>query len=252
MTTFKPIKKTVVSKEAQQQLKEAITSGLYKTGDRLPSERQLAEEFRVSRATVREALRKLQSDGLVVIRRGAHAGAYVSELKPDPIIESFNNLIRLGKVSFAHLMHARLYVEPPATRVAALIRKRHDIENLTRLLDEAERNLHSSPRKARMICTRFHCEVTRILQNPIIDFICESITENYSSVLIEMSKTKLTKNDILELIDKHRDILASIINKDATQAYKKARDHILDTYSMYSQMFPAGDTKNIEECIKLS
>lgn len=235
----------------EQQLRQAIVTGVYRPGDRLPSERELSEQFKISRATVREALRHLQSNGLILIKRGVDAGAYVSELEPGPIIESFNNLIRLGKVNFAHLMHARLYIEPPATRVAAVIRRSEDIENLTKLLDEAERSVNYSPGKARLICTRFHCEVTRILQNPIIDFVCESITQNYSSVLIEMSKTKLTKDDILELIETHRDILDSIVKKEPSRAYEKARNHILDTYSMYSQMFPAADNKNIEDCMKL-
>lgn len=252
MTTFKPIRKRLLSKEVEQQLRQAIVTGVYRPGDRLPSERELSEQFKISRATVREALRHLQSNGLILIKRGVDAGAYVSELEPGPIIESFNNLIRLGKVNFAHLMHARLYIEPPATRVAAVIRRSEDIESLTKLLDEAERSVNYSPRKARLMCTRFHCEVTRILQNPIIDFVCESITQNYSSVLIEMSKTKLTKDDILELIETHRDILDSIVKKEPSRAYEKARNHILDTYSMYSQMFPAADNKNIEDCMKLS
>lgn len=251
MTTFKPIRKRLLSKEVEQQLRQAIVTGVYRPGDRLPSERELSEQFKISRATVREALRHLQSNGLILIKRGVDAGAYVSELEPGPITESFNNLIRLGKVNFAHLMHARLYIEPPATRVAAVIRKSEDVENLTKLLDEAERSVNYSPGKARLICTRFHCEVTKILQNPIIDFVCQSITENYSSVLIEMSKTKLTKDDILELIERHRDILDSIVKKEASRAYEKARNHILDTYSMYSQMFPAADNKNIKRLMKL-
>jgi DNA-binding FadR family transcriptional regulator len=90
------------------------------------------------------------------------------------------------------------------------------------------------------------------LQNPIIDFICQSITQNYSSILIERSKTKLTKNDILELIEIHRDILHSIVKKEPFKAYEKTRNHILNTYYMYSKMFSAEDNKIIEELMKLS
>ena len=252
MATFKPIRKTLLSKEVEQQLRRSILTGVFSPGDRLPSERELSEQFNVSRATVREALKHLQSNGLILVKRGVDAGAYVSELNADPIIESFNNLIRLGKVNFAHLMYARLYIEPMATKAASLIRSSKDIETLTNLLDEAERNLSYSAQESRILCTRFHCEVARILQNPIIDFICQSITQNYSSILIEMSKTKLTKDDILQLIEIHRDMLHSIVKKESTEAYEKARNHILDTYYMYSQMFPAEDNEIIEELIKLS
>jgi GntR family transcriptional repressor for pyruvate dehydrogenase complex len=251
MNTFKPIKKKIISKEVEHRLRQSILDGLYSPGDKLPSERELVEQFKVSRVTVREALKNLETNGLIAIKRGMNAGTYVSELKPDPIIENFKNLISLGKVNFAHLMHARLYIEPLAAKAAASIRTDKDITNLTALLDEAERYLNYSPRKARLLCTSFHCEIAKILQNPIIDFICESITENYSSVLIEMSKTKLDKNDIHNLINEHRYILDSIIQKELDEAYERTKNHLIKTYHMYSQMFPHKDNKSIENYIKL-
>ncbi len=252
MNTFKPIRKKIISKEVEQRLRQSILDGLYSPGDRLPPERELTEQFKVSRVTVREALKNLQANGLIAIKRGMNGGAYVSDLKPDPIIENFKNLINLGKVNFAHLMHARLYIEPPTAKVAASIRTDQDITNLTAMLDNAERYVNYSPRKARLICTIFHCEVAKILQNPIIDFICESITKNYSSVLIEMSQTKLDKNGILDLINEHRSILDPIIQQKLDEAYKRSKNHLIKTYHMYSQMFPHADNKNIENCIKLS
>lgn len=251
MNTFKPIRKKVISKEVEEQIRQSILNRVYKPGDKLPSEREFVEQFKVSRVTVREALKNLETNGLIAIRRGVNAGTYVSELKPDPIIENFKNLVSLGKVNFAHLMHARLYIEPQAAKAAASIRTDKDITNLTALLDEAERYVNYSPRKARLICTRFHCEVAKILQNPVIDFICESITENYSWVFIEMSQAKLDKNDIRNLINEHRYILDPIIQKDLPEAYERTKNHLIKTYHMYSLMFPHVDNKSIENCIKL-
>jgi GntR family transcriptional repressor for pyruvate dehydrogenase complex len=252
MNTFKPIRKKVISKEVEEQIRQSILNRVYEPGDKLPSERELVAQFKVSRVTVREALKNLKTNGLIAIRRGVNAGTYVSELKPDPIIENFKNLVSLGKVNFAHLMHARLYIEPQAAKAAASIRTDKDITNLTVLLDEAERYVNYSPRKARLICTRFHCEVAKILQNPIIDFICESITENCSSVIIEMSQAKLDKNGIRSLINEHSYILDAIIQKDLAEAYERTKNHLIKTYHMYSLMFPHVDNKNIENCIKLS
>lgn len=251
MNTFKPIRKKIISKEVGERIRQSILNSVYKPGDKLPSELQLVEQFKVSRVTVREALKNLETNGLIAIKRGVNAGTYVSELKPDPIIENFKNLISLGKVNFAHLMHARLYIESQAAKAAASVRTDKDITNLTALLDEAERYVNYSPRKARLICTHFHCEVSRILQNPIIDFICESITENYSSVLIEMSQANLDKNDIHNLINEHRYILDAIIQKELDEAYERTKNHLIKTYHMYSQMFPHADNKSIENYIKL-
>ncbi|MBW1668045.1 MAG: FadR family transcriptional regulator [Deltaproteobacteria bacterium] len=252
MNRFKPIKKRIISKEVEQRLRQSILDGFYSPGDRLPSERELVEQFKVSRVTVREALKNLEAKGLIVVKRGMSGGAYVSELKPVPIIENFRNLTNMGKVNFAHLMHARLYIEPHTAKVAACIRTDEDIANLTAMLEEAERYVNYSPRKARLLCTSFHCEVAKILQNPIIDFICESITENYSSVIIEMSQAKLDKNGILNLINEHRHILDSIIQKKSDIAYERTKNHLIKWYYMYSQMFPHADNKKIEKCIMLS
>jgi DNA-binding FadR family transcriptional regulator len=252
MNSFKPIRKKIISKEVEHRLRESILNGFYNPGDKLPSERELVEQFKVSRVTVREALKTLESNGLIAIKRGMNGGTYVSELKPDPIIKNFRNLISLGKVNFAHLMHARLCIEPHSAKAAAVIRTENDLTNLASLLEDAERYVNYSPRKARLICTRFHCEVASILQNPIIDFICESITENCSSVLIEMSQTKLDKNAILNLIDEHRYLLDPIIRKEPTEAYERTRNHLIKTYHMYSQMFPHIDNNSIENCMKFT
>jgi GntR family transcriptional repressor for pyruvate dehydrogenase complex len=250
MNTFKPIRTKIISKEVEQRLRQSILDGFYSPGDRLPSERELTEQFKVSRVTVREALKNLETNGLIAIKRGMNAGTYVSELKPVPIIENFKNLISLGKVNFAHLMHARLCIEPHTAKVAASIRTDKDITNITAMLDKAERYVNYSPRKARLTCISFHCEVAKILQNPIIDFICESITENYSRVFIVMSQAKLDKNDIRKFINEHRYILDPIIKKDPPEAYERTKDHLIKTYHMYSLMFPHVDNKNIENCIK--
>ena len=252
MNSFKPIRKKIISKEVEHRLRQSILDGFYNPGDKLPSERELVEQFKVSRVTVREALKSLETNGLIAIKRGMNGGTYVSELKPDPIIKNFKNLIRLGKVNFAHLMHARLCIEPHSAKAAAVIRTDNDITNLTSLLEDAKRYVSYSPRKSRLICTRFHCEVANILQNPIIDFICESITENYSSVLIEMSQTKLDKNDILNLINEHSYLLDPIVRKDPTEAYERTRNHLIKTYHMYAQMFPHVDNDSIEKCMKFT
>ena len=74
MARFKPIKQFRVSREVCEQLKESILLGQFKTGDRLPSERDLVEEFQVSRMAIREALRSLENLGLIATRQGVGGG----------------------------------------------------------------------------------------------------------------------------------------------------------------------------------
>ena len=120
MARFKPIKQFRVSREVCEQLKESILLGQFKAGDRLPSERDLVEEFQVSRMGIREALRSLENLGLIATRRGVSGGAYVAELTFGHISNAFLDLFLADKISIPELYHVRLLVEPETARLAAL------------------------------------------------------------------------------------------------------------------------------------
>jgi GntR family transcriptional repressor for pyruvate dehydrogenase complex len=247
MYTFKAIKKASLSQQIEKDIKNAIASRVYKPFEKLPSERDLMNQFNVSRATIREALMSLQSSGLIVVKRGVNAGAYVSEINPDPITENFQNLIKFGMINFVHLTEARLYIEPEAARIAAICRTEQDIEMLNGLLEKAEASNKTSGKEARLINIRFHVEIAKVTQNPIIIFISESITQVYSTVIVEMTKTKLSKSDVIKNIEAHRYILDSIIRKDDKEAFERAKAHILGLYHTYRRIIPNVPRRDIKE-----
>ncbi len=76
-------KRPSLSQEVELQLRQSIIAGSYNPGDKLPAERELVEQFQVSRVTVRDALKNLQNMGLLEIKRGIKAGAYV--VAPNPL-----------------------------------------------------------------------------------------------------------------------------------------------------------------------
>ena len=80
MPNFKPVKQHRISDAVFQQLKKGILSNDFKAGDKLPGERDLSEQFQVSRVAVREAVRSLENAGFVTIRQGSNGGAYVTDL----------------------------------------------------------------------------------------------------------------------------------------------------------------------------
>ncbi len=79
MPNFKPIKQPRISDEVFHQLKESILSNGFKAGDKLPPERELADQFQVSRVAIREAIRTLENAGFLEIRQGSTGGAYVTD-----------------------------------------------------------------------------------------------------------------------------------------------------------------------------
>jgi len=250
MPKFKSVKPPVLSKEVEKQLRASINAGIYKPGDKLPAERELVEQFEVSRVTVRDALKSLQSLGLVSIKRGVNAGAYVSEPSPEPITQGIDALIQMKKVNFAHLIEIRLYIEPDVARSVAVHRTRKEIDGLKELLDEAEGTIDTSWKKARLLNVRFHCEVARLTGNALITSLCESITQVYSAMIIETTHTKLDKKGITKLISEHRRILEAIEKKDPEAAFERAKNHLLETYYTYTRIIPESLDRTMDKRIK--
>ena len=250
MARFKSLKKPPLSEEVEKQLRASINAGLYKPGDKLPSERELVDQFEVSRVTVRDALKRLQNLGMVSTRRGVNAGAYVLEPSAQPFTLGIDNLIQMKKVNFAQLIEIRLYIEPDVARSAALYATGKDVQRLTALLNEAERYASTNPKLARMTNVRFHCEVAKMLQNALIVFLCESITQVYSAMLIELTQTKLDEKGILKLVSEHRTILEAIAQKEPERAFEMTKRHLLETFDTYSKIMPGPRDLRVGKRIK--
>lgn len=119
MPTFKPIRQFKVSREVTDQLKRSILTGDFKPGDKLPAERDLAEEFHVSRLAIREALQTLANSGFIIIRQGATGGAFVTDLSFEYLSGAFLDLFLVEKITIPELNHVRSLIEPEVARMAA-------------------------------------------------------------------------------------------------------------------------------------
>ncbi len=76
---FEPVKNQRISDEILRQIRDAVMSGKFQIGDRLPNERALAEQFAASRPSVREALRGLEQAGVIYIKKGVNGGVFVAD-----------------------------------------------------------------------------------------------------------------------------------------------------------------------------
>ena len=116
---FQRVRVGKVSEEVVKQVQEAIFAGLLEPGDRLPPERELAEQFGLSRMSVRLALHTLESTGLVEIRVGSSGGAFIREPNFDPLRETLASMLRSKKASILDLAEARKIVETATAELAA-------------------------------------------------------------------------------------------------------------------------------------
>src|SRR3989475_331886 len=138
---LEPIKSTRIYEEIVRQVKQLIGEGKLKSGDRLPPERDLAEKFMVSRTSVREALRALQSRGLIDIRAGE--GAFIRDISVDTLIEPLALVILPHREAVGELFEARRLLEPAIAALAARRATREELGEMERILDaQAKEGAH--------------------------------------------------------------------------------------------------------------
>jgi GntR family transcriptional regulator, transcriptional repressor for pyruvate dehydrogenase complex len=148
----RPFQPTPILRPRQQvenQLRSAILDGTFARGDRLPSETQLAEQLRVSRATVREALRGLVQAGLIRKASGAKGGSFVEDLDHHAlgnlVLERLSSTLELGSISYAEVDAFRNILEIPTVRLAAVNRQDHHLTALRDVIDYEKRTTVSDP-----------------------------------------------------------------------------------------------------------
>src|SRR5438477_1312115 len=129
-----PIKSTRIYEEIVRQIKAMIAEGRLKSGDQLPPERDLAEKFLVSRTSVREALRALESVGLIEIRPGE--GTFVKEVSVEALVEPLALVLLSQREMIGDLFEARRMLEPVIAGLAARRASREEVTEMERILDE--------------------------------------------------------------------------------------------------------------------
>jgi len=131
---IEPVRSTRIYEEIVRQIKALITEGKLRSGDQLPPERELAAEFKVSRTSVREALRTLESLGLIAIRPGG--GTFVREASVESLIEPLARVILNQREAIVELFEARRLLEPAIAALASLRATHDEIREMERILEE--------------------------------------------------------------------------------------------------------------------
>lgn len=135
--SFNPSRVRRPREQVEEQIREAILSGAFRQGDKLPTETQLAEQFSVSRTTVREALRSLASGGLISKVPGVAGGSFVQSVDHHALEsvlgDSLQNILRLGSITRAEVHQMRVLLEVPAAALAAEHRGEEDLRVLDRV-----------------------------------------------------------------------------------------------------------------------
>jgi GntR family transcriptional regulator, transcriptional repressor for pyruvate dehydrogenase complex len=227
---LKVIKKTRIYEEVVSQIHELIRAGKVKAGDQLPSERELAETFKVSRTSVREALRALETRGLIVSRTGA--GNFVAELPVESLVAPLATLLLEEKDALADIFEMRKLIEPHIASLAAERATEKDIARMKEILNKQKEAVDRGQTGVDADA-EFHFAIGRATQNQALEKLVSGLMDLLSHSREESLQTPGRSQ---ASIDSHFKILSAIEEHDQEQARKAMLRHI---QHVEENVFPA-------------
>ena len=207
---FRPVETVSVTKQIAEQIKSSILDGRLKADDRLPTEHELAEQFGVSRPTIREALKRLAAQNLIHSRRGPSGGTFVRRPREEEVraglISETTLLVTLGEFDLTDIAEARHQLERLCGGLAALRRKD---EHLTAM--RAELDLQQADKLGdEEFCAsdvRFHRALVDATENPVLQFVMSTVIEALQPV---ENLVVFRLRDKTRTIEQHQRILAAV------------------------------------------
>ena len=159
-----PLRIPKMAELVSQRLRRQIVRGELSEGDALPSEAALMSQFGVSRPTLREAFRVLESEGLISVRRGAHGGARVQTPNGEMAARYAGLVLEFRGATLEDVYDARNILEPPCAALLARRRTQSDLKQLRAALDEARKPL-DDPNKLIRVHNDFHAVMIELAGN---------------------------------------------------------------------------------------
>lgn len=216
-----PVKSTRIYEEIVRQVKAMIAEGRLKSGDQLPPERDLAEKFVVSRTSVREALRALETLGLLEIRPGE--GTFVRATSVDALVEPLALAMASQREAIAELFETRRILEPAIAALAAERATPDDVRDMDRILAAQAGEVAAGGTGVEQDA-RFHAAIATAAHNRtitlVVNRIMDVLTQSREDSLSISGRPERSHHD-------HRRILAAITSRDPEAARSAMLDHLV-------------------------
>ncbi len=217
---IEPIKKTRVAEEVADRIRTLILDGTFPQDLPLPSERVLTERFGVSRGSIRDAFRTLETIGLIETRHGR--GTFPRELTVDRLVAPLASMMTFQHDLQDELLDVRRMFEPAVARVAATRATDEDFADLQRILDAQHRKLKKG-QSAIVEDTEFHAALARSTRNRVI----VSLMATLNDLLVESRKLTLRqKGRPAKSVEGHEAVVAALRRRDADGAARAMSNHI--------------------------
>ncbi len=229
MQIFDGVSRNPLYLQVAESIREAIIAGTLAPGDALPTERDLSESFGVSRASVREALRALQAQGLVS-STGSPSRTVVAEGAGAHARDAMVTLLRLNGVGVDDLMEFRSQLEGGALAAAARAGDAERLAQAREALDQMRRP-GIGVEEFEEADVRFHVALVRASGNEAMHLVMQVLRETVARHLLDFLRAQPdTEATLARLTDEHAAILAAVERGHATRASALVRAHISGFY----------------------
>jgi GntR family transcriptional regulator, transcriptional repressor for pyruvate dehydrogenase complex len=224
---FQPVRKSPpLTKLIVQQIEDKIINRHLSPGERLPSESDLAKEFRCSRVTIREALKILEGIGLVGMKKGSNGGPFVNGFNAVSISEHLYKILRLAHVSINHLTQFRLAIEPAIVHSLAvegvskdlIVRLEKNIQHTKKLYEKGQTTRYRN--------MEFHVLLAEGTNNALFVVIMQVLKANLDRIAPMLKKHE---GDIVDnTVKYHESVFKAILDRKPKRAKEEMTKHLIE------------------------
>lgn len=234
MTRFRatPTRQARLYEDVAEQLREAILTGVLRPGERLPSETELAAQFGVSRAVVRQATLNLEHECLLTVQVGAGGGTFVRASDPQPILRALENHFRHRTVSVEDYLAAKRVLEPSVLGEIVRFSDREHRNRLQDSIDEFAAAIDAGVPNERLLTLSldFHEILIEATGNPVLQILLGALVRMGERV---PEFTRIENRNWDEILAEHRAILAALEDNDLREFRSLMLEHLTSVQHIY-------------------
>lgn len=219
---FQPVRTQRTFEVVCDQIRERIARGDLKQGDRLPGEKDMAEQFGVSRSAVREALRTLESAGLVQVTTGIHGGFFIHSGNPSGMAQTVQDMLSLKQLSIAHVTEARIELMAVAIRLACERATAEELDEIEADIEHHETLFQQGggSRNTQSVI-RFYQLIAKATHNEVLVMMVDALSEIIRKLLLQVDPRP--REDIMTV---RRKVLAHMRARNAQAACNAMTQHL--------------------------
>lgn len=234
MPQFQPVQPVRAYERIVEQVEEALARGDLSPGQRLPSERELVTQFAVSRSTVREALRVLESNGVVRSRPGDPKGPEILPYSQSALRKQMVRLARVDELSLSELIGFRMIMDGAAIQLASRLRTDEQLAEMEQTLVAMREAIDVDFDAFSEADVAFHEAVARVSRNSLLQ-VCNEVVRGVVVGLISDKVAHAPNSRALmqESLQHHTEVVEAIRSGDGHAAARIARQNMYDYYAGY-------------------